>query len=359
MDPKSTQRHGEMKRTREGKEKALDADDSNLHHEKTATKASKPAPIRAAADGGRLRGLRVVRTDSDEAASDILLAQPHEPILFRGLGQSLGLVRLGLKAFIDIMSGRTAPPQRASMRQGARNTAGQKSYDGETFRAFVAEDRVERLSFADFVDRSLSGEYVYLETADTDLRYGRGHHVLDVFECLAQSPICSEGGGNSTMPGLLESRPLSSALREESFFKTRTYISILAADKFNMAEWHFDGFHQAILAVAVGGEPDGEEGGGASECDGGSRHDVYSPAFSEKLFEIAPPENARTSHKDSDASSPHRPVSGWAAAPEASKVQHAALRTGDVLYLPAGWLHRVTTRGATFTVNWGFFEGDR
>lgn len=338
-----------MKRAREGRvgknEKALDADDANLYCEQTATEASQPAAI------------RVVRTNSDKAASDILLEQPHEPILFRGLGQSLGLVRLGLKAFIDIMSGRTAPSQCASMRQGARNTAGQKSYHGETFRAFVAEDRVERLSFADFVDRSLSGEYAYLETADTDLRYGRGHHVLDVFECLAQSPVCSEGGGNSTMLGLLESRPLSSALREESFFKTRAYISILAADKFNVAEWHFDGFHQAILAVAVGGEPDGEEGGGDGGEEGGG--DVYSRAFSEKLFEIAPPENARASYKDSDASRPHRPVSGWAAAPKSRQVLHAALKTGDVLYLPAGWLHRVTTRGATFTVNWGFFEGDR
>ena len=32
--------------------------------------------------------------------------------------------------------------------------------------------------------------------------------------------------------------------------------------------------------------------------------------------------------------------------------------SGDILYLPAGWLHRVTTRGSTFTVNWGFFAQD-
>ena len=283
--------------------------------------------------------VKVVVAESEEAASAIVLSKPEAPVLFRGLGSALGMVKLGLDACIDLVrEGR--PPACADAAADLEQRTDLQSW---TFRAFVAEDRVERMSIADFVDRSCAGEFVYLETASTDLQYGRGHHILD---SLAHSSTCS--ARRAATCGLLSPRPLVGALQERSLFKTRAYLSILAAEKFNVAEWHFDGFHQAILAVTVGGDaPAGDiaDPGTGGGCRQGS---AFSRQLSEKVFEISPPLK--------DGISPRSgPVSGWATEPEAHNIQRVSMRTGDVLYLPAGWLHRVTTRGTTFTVNWGLF----
>ena len=93
----------------------------------------------------------VVHTTCDAEASAAVTGSPRAPTVFRGLSAMLDLVRVG------------AGPFAARMRSA--ECAGR-------FRSFVAEDRVERLSFAQFVARSGAGDFAYLETASSDPQYG-------------------------------------------------------------------------------------------------------------------------------------------------------------------------------------------
>ena len=119
--------------------------------------ASASAVVTGDAPRCRLHDLRfpvAVHTTCDTAASAVVTGSPRAPAVFRGLSARLGLVRTG------------AGPFAARMRSA--ECAGR-------FRSFVAEDRVERLSFAQFVARSGAGDFAYLETASSDPQYGGCH----------------------------------------------------------------------------------------------------------------------------------------------------------------------------------------
>eukprot|EP00960_Hanusia_phi_P027935 747115-Hanusia_phi.AAC.5 len=176
------------------------------------------------------------------------------------------------------------------------------------FRVFTSDTSVLRMGFSELVARSREGKFAYLETSSTDSRNGRGDHFVDFCEdeVLGRCPL--------------------QWLPEEDQFKTRCYLCMMQPPHRNVAEWHSDGFHQVILNV-FGGDEEG----------------------SLKRFQLLPPRPDLSGN-----------MSGWidAAQIPTEEACSVCLKPGDILYLPAGWIHRVATAGRSFTINWGFYAHD-
>ncbi|EKX36092.1 hypothetical protein GUITHDRAFT_117762 [Guillardia theta CCMP2712] len=173
------------------------------------------------------------------------------------------------------------------------------------FRVFTSDTSVLRMGFSDFSQRCGQGEFGYLETSSTDRSNGRGDHLVD---------FCQDGA--------MSHCPLP-CMREEDYFKTRCYMSLMQAPHRNVAEWHSDGFDQVVLNVFGGDEKN-----------------------SLKQFDLLPPRPDLSGG-----------MSGWIdpAQIATEEARRVLLEPGDILYLPAGWIHRVSTAGRSFTINWGFY----
>jgi hypothetical protein len=175
---------------------------------------------------------------------------------------------------------------------------------GKKFRVFGGDswksDLVESITVPELAHRSRNGRFAYMETADSDPLYGRGHHLID---CLPPSHLRHWALNRG-------------AQLNWSYFKTRAYVSLMHEEGEYIVEWHYDGYHQVILNV----------------CG------------VDKTFELSPPPPGHLCDE-----------SGWLPAERYPKAAEAVvLRPGDVLFLPAGTLHRVVTRGLSMTINTGF-----
>jgi len=214
------------------------------------------------------------------------------------------------------------------------------------------------MTFHDFLKRSDS--FAYLETADSDPYYGRGDHLLDCLfsapsiagpqtspptpsptstltitptvatptcdnlrtPSIATSPTHNAGPGSTSTSRLGSSLSLiqfphqvEGLVNNSAYLKTRTYLSLMREGEY-VVNWHYDGFTQLIAHVYGSG----------------------------KTFEIAPPVSSGR-------------LSGWLQedqSPKECDVQSVTLRPLDILYLPARWCHRVTTRGISWTINKGY-----
>ena len=129
----------------------------------------------------------------------MIQTEPDRPLLFRGLGNQLELVRAcrrGIRPLLSLLVSQTTPSwgslpppssTHTTMRNEARTpptptptsiSAPTPSPDARArewkFRSFVAEDRVALLSLPAFVTTSSNGDFVYLETSSSDPFYSRG-----------------------------------------------------------------------------------------------------------------------------------------------------------------------------------------
>lgn len=118
----------------------------------------------------------------------MIQTEPDRPLLFRGLGNQLELVRAcrhGIRPLLSLLVSQATPSSGPTPTTKSAPTPSPAARAREwKFRAFVAEDRVALLSLPEFVTTSSNGDFVYLETSSSDPFYSRGEWQTLVCHCL-------------------------------------------------------------------------------------------------------------------------------------------------------------------------------